>query len=66
MYKSLVILVFLFLVSKASAQKAKDTLIYNLPVVNDKLIYQGAGSVPGRDKATLDSLAKSWVYGFLH
>jgi len=57
--------ILLLMTRVALAQKGdKDTLIYNLPVVNGRLIYEGSGKVNGRDRATLDSTAKQWFYGF--
>ena len=57
------ILALLFVVKIASAQKV-DTVINNLPIVNDKIIYNGEREIKGRDKATLDSIAKKWFISY--
>lgn len=62
--KTFVITLLQFAVSTAFAQKPKDTLIYNLPTVNDHLIYEGTAKVQGRNKATLDSLARAWFFDY--
>ena len=59
-------LVFLFAPKVDYAQTAKDTLIYNLPVINNKLIYEGNGKVAGRNKADLDSLLKTWIQSYFN
>jgi hypothetical protein len=64
MNKTLLLLLLLFITKTGFAQKPKDTLIYNLPVVNGKLIYTGYADVKGRDKAELDSIAKKWVLSY--
>ena len=46
------------------AQKAKDTLIYNLPVENGRLIYKDSITLKGRSKASLDTAAVSWFKGY--
>jgi len=59
-----IILLFLLLTNAVFGQKKRDTLIYNLPVVNDKLIYEGSRSVIGRNRAELDTLAKNWYFTY--
>jgi hypothetical protein len=65
MNKTLIIISILLFISGAIfAQSSKDTLIYNLPVVNGKLVYTGNGTAKGRDKKTLDSVAKNWLFSY--
>ena len=66
MYKLLIILLLLLIAGRSSAQTAKDTLIYNLPVINNKLIYEGNGKTEGRNKADLDSLLKNWIQSYFN
>jgi len=60
MSKTLSLILLLLLAKTCFAQKAKDTLVYNLPVINDKLIYTDSIEVKGRDSISLDSTAKKW------
>lgn len=46
------------------AQKSADSLIYNLPMENGKLIYAGKIMARGLKKATLDSAAVKWFRGY--
>lgn len=57
---------FLFsvLATSAFAQKAKDTLIYNLPVDSGRLIYKDTITLNGHSKALLDTAALHWFKGY--
>jgi hypothetical protein len=40
------------------AQSGKDTIVYNLPLVNGKLQYDGSIDVKGRNRTELSDVAK--------
>jgi hypothetical protein len=61
MKRLLLIVLFLFIAKTGLAQKDKDTVVYNLPVVDGKLVYTGTVNVTGHNSAKLDSSAKKWV-----
>jgi len=58
------ILLLLLIANAAFAQKGKDTVVYNLPVVSGKLVYADSIKVPGHSKAVLDSAAKKWLISY--
>ncbi len=64
MNRLVIILLFLLLAKAGFAQKPIDSLIYNLPVVNGKLMYSGYADVKGRNRTELDSIAKKWVFSY--
>jgi len=64
MIKTLLPGLFLLCSTAVLAQQDKDTLIYNLPVVNGKLIYSGIGKAAGRNRSTLDTIAKNWFHSY--
>ena len=55
------ILLLLLIANAAFAQKDKDSVINNLPMVNGRLIYADRIAVKGHSKAKLDSIAKKWI-----
>jgi hypothetical protein len=59
--KRILFVIFLFLVKAGFAQTGKDTVVYNLPVVDGKLIYADSVEVKGHNKAKLDSISKKWL-----
>jgi hypothetical protein len=64
MNKALSLILFLLLANASFAQKGKDTVVYNLPVFNGKLIYTDSIEVKGRDSTTLDTIAKKWFNSY--
>jgi hypothetical protein len=64
MPRLLTIIFLLLSINTALAQKPKDTLIYNLPVVNDKLIYQGNGTINGKSRPALEAATKNWFASY--
>jgi hypothetical protein len=58
--RNLFIFVFLFSTKISFAQYGKDTIIYNLPIVNDKLIYKDSVAVPNKNQSILSEEAKKW------
>jgi hypothetical protein len=64
MDRSLLIILCLLIANAVFAQKGKDTVVYNLPVVNDKLVYEDSVNVKGRSKASLDSTVKKWFISY--
>jgi len=64
MNKALSLIVFLLLANACFAQKGKDTVVYNLPVFDGKLIYTDSIEVKGRDSTTLDTMAKKWFNSY--
>jgi hypothetical protein len=64
MNKLLLIVLFLFVTKAGFAQKDKDTVVYNLPVVDGKLVYTGSVNLNGHDRAKLDSNAKNWLNSY--
>jgi len=62
MNRKLLIAILFLLISKAGlAQNDKDTLVYNLPVVDGKLVYADSVNIKGHSRAVLDSTAKDWL-----
>jgi len=64
MPRLLTIILMLLSINTAFAQKPKDTLIYNLPVVNDKLTYQGNCTVNGKSRLVLENSTKNWFSSY--
>jgi len=64
MNKLLLLLSFLLLSAASFAQTGKDTIVYNLPVVNGHLLYADSINVKGRSAAQLDTAAKHWFLGY--
>lgn len=64
MKRFLLIILILFIAKTGLAQKDKDTSVYNLPVVNGKLVYTATINVSAHDSAKLDSNAKKWVISY--
>jgi hypothetical protein len=64
MNRPLFIALFLLIANTGLAQKGKDTTVYNLPVVNGKLVYADSIKVQGHNKSVLDSAAKKWLAGY--
>jgi hypothetical protein len=60
MRRFLLVALFAIVTNVGFAQKGKDTIVYNLPMVNGKLVYSDSVSVKGRNKIVLDSIAKKW------
>jgi hypothetical protein len=58
------ILLLLLIANTIFAQKDKDSVVNNLPVVNGKLIYTDSITVKGHSRATLDNAAKKWLAAF--
>ncbi|MBB6108446.1 DUF4468 domain-containing protein [Mucilaginibacter lappiensis] len=64
MSKTLFLILMLLIAKTCFAQKAKDSIVYNLPVINDKLIYTDSIEVKGRDSISLDTMAKKWFNSY--
>ncbi|WP_184548508.1 hypothetical protein [Mucilaginibacter sp. FT3.2] len=64
MKRLLLFILFLMLIRPGFAQKGKDTIVYNLPVVNGKLLYTDTIAVKGADSTALDSKAKTWFNSY--
>ncbi|MCR8558029.1 DUF4468 domain-containing protein [Mucilaginibacter sp. BJC16-A38] len=62
--KILAVLLFLLLAKVGIGQTSKDSIVYNLPVINGKLVYADSIIVKGHDKAILDTTAKKWFKGY--
>jgi hypothetical protein len=60
MIKFLLLNLFLLLSIDLFAQIGKDTIVYNLPMVNDRLIYADSIIVSNHKSVVLDSAAKKW------
>jgi hypothetical protein len=63
MKRYLITAVLALLLRCALAQEVKDSLVYHLPMVNDKLIYTDTVKVTGK-KALLDSVATAWFKNY--
>ena len=61
MNKAVILILLLLSVKVGFAQKGKDTVVYNLPVINGKLTYTDSIRVQGHNKVILDSAAKKWI-----
>ena len=55
------ILLLLLIANACFAQKDKDSVVNNLPMVNGRLVYADSIMVKGHSKATLESAAKKWL-----
>lgn len=64
MNRIILLILLLFITTVGFAQRAKDTLIYNLPMVNDKLQYDGSIDVKGHNRAELSAIAKKWLFTY--
>ncbi|MDB4903905.1 MAG: hypothetical protein JWQ63_3186 [Mucilaginibacter sp.] len=64
MNKLLLIVLFLFLTRTCFAQKDKDTLISNLPMINGSLVYTDSIKVKDHSRIMLDSTAKKWLNSY--
>jgi len=64
MNRLLLITLFLVFTKAAFAQTGKDSVVYNLPVVNGKLTYTDSVNVKGHSKAALDTTLKKWFLGY--
>lgn len=60
MNKLLLVALLLLITKTGFSQTGKDTLVYNLPLVNGKLTYTDSVRVKGHNKAELDTAAKKW------
>lgn len=58
--KNLITIICLIITTIASAQK-KDTIGLNLPILNDRLVYEQVVDVPDKSKNQLFSNAKVWM-----
>jgi hypothetical protein len=63
MNRVLMIIFLALIVNVSRAQKGKDTIVYNLPIVDGKLVYSDSVAVKGRSRIVLDSIAKKWFAG---
>ncbi|RWY52363.1 hypothetical protein [Mucilaginibacter gilvus] len=63
MKRYLITAILALLLRCALAQGVKDSLVYHLPMVNDKLIYTDTVKVTGK-KALLDSAANAWFKNY--
>jgi hypothetical protein len=63
MKKSVLLVVFLFSTTVGLCQTGKDTIVYNLPTVDGKLIYTGGAEL--KNKASY-SVAKKWLFGYFN
>ncbi|MBD1363516.1 hypothetical protein IDJ77_06820 [Mucilaginibacter sp. ZT4R22] len=63
MKRYLITAVLALLLKCSLAQDVKDSLVYNLPMVNDKLIYADTVKVTG-SKAVLDRVANAWFKNY--
>lgn len=61
MCRSVLLVLFLFAAMTSFCQTGKDTVVYNLPVVNGKLIYTGSVDLKNRNKMSIDTAAKNWL-----
>ena len=64
MYRLIITFAFICSFKNLFAQANKDSLIYQLPVVNGKLVYTDSVSVNKFGKTALDSMAKKWFKGY--
>ena len=64
MIRYLFTLLFLVVAFSVFAQKAKDTLIYNLPGDSGRLIYKDSITLNGRNTGSLDTAAIRWFKGY--
>ena len=62
MNKLAFIIIFLSVGNIALAQK--DTTLYYIPLINNKIVYQDSIIVPGRTRAEIDAAAKKWFYNY--
>ncbi len=65
MNRLLLIILFLFFTKIAFSQSEKDTVVYNMPVVDGKLTYADSVKVSGHSKAILDTALKKWFLGYI-
>jgi hypothetical protein len=56
------VIAFVLLGNIAFAQK--DTTLYYIPLINNKIVYKDSIDVPGRKKAELDAAAKKWFFSY--
>lgn len=54
----------IFMVIAGFAQKEKDSIVYQMPMVNGRVVYTGSVNVENRSKAALDSVAEKWIPGY--
>jgi len=64
MNRSILIILFLLIANADFAQKGKDTVVYNLPVVNGRVVYTDSINIKGKSKAVLDSAVQRWFTGY--
>jgi len=64
MNKSLLLALLLLITAAGFAQSDKDSLVYNLPVVNGMLLYKDSVTLNNHSAVKLDSTAKKWFNSY--
>lgn len=64
MNRLLLIALFLGIRVTGIAQTGKDTVVYNLPMTNGKLVYAGDVNMNGRSRSAFDSAANNWLNNY--
>jgi len=54
-------LLFFFLLAFNAAFAQKDSIVYKIPMVGDKVVYSGTVTVNNKSAAQLDAASKSWL-----
>jgi hypothetical protein len=61
----LLIIILLLLCSRISfAQNPRDTMVTNVPTINNRILYTDSLVVQGRNKQMLDSIARNWYTNY--
>ena len=55
------VLLFFFLLAFNAAFAQKDSIVYKIPTVGDKVVYSGTVTVNNKSAAQLDAVSKSWM-----
>jgi hypothetical protein len=62
--KKLILIALLGILCLSVKAQIKDTIGLNLPIVDDKIVYEGVVEVPGKTKSDLYQRAQQWFVDF--
>lgn len=62
----LLLFILLLLTRLSIAQKPRDTVVTNVPTINNKILYTDSITVQGRSKQELDSIGRIWCTGYFY
>ena len=66
MRRLLIFLSLLLLAKTSFAQNSRDTMVTNVPTVNNRILYTDSLTVQGHSKHELDSIARNWCTSYFY